>query len=183
MDSSPALAPTAFLHGCDLPAAWAGEPQWRILQTDFGEGQDFLAAWAAWRADPARPTLLHFVALQDAPLPAAEERLRAAAAQPALGALAQELQAQCWGLLPGVHRLAFEGGRVLLTLCVGEMPTLLRQQDWTVDAVYLGGPGHWGPHFVKALARCCRRGTHLAVADTTSAAHAALAQGGFEIES
>ncbi|WP_371809113.1 MnmC family methyltransferase, partial [Acidovorax sp. SRB_24] len=161
MDSSPALAPTAFLHGCDLPAAWAGEPQWRILQTDFGGGQDFLAAWAAWRADPARPTLLHFVALQDAPLPAAEERLRAAAAEPAL---AQELQAQCWGLLPGVHRLAFEGGRVLLTLCLGEASALLRQQDWTVDAVYLGGPGPWGPHFVKALARCCRRGTHLAAA-------------------
>ena len=50
-----------FLHGCGLPEAWAGQPQWRILETGFGFGLNFLVTWAAWRADPQRPTLLHFV--------------------------------------------------------------------------------------------------------------------------
>ena len=31
-----------FLHGCGLPAAWAGQAQWRILETGFGFGLNFL---------------------------------------------------------------------------------------------------------------------------------------------
>ena len=50
-----------FLAGCGLPAAWAGQPCWRILETGFGLGINFLAAWRAWKDDPHRPRLLHFV--------------------------------------------------------------------------------------------------------------------------
>src|SRR5256885_9070938 len=50
-----------FLGGCGLPAAWADAPQWRILETGFGFGLNFLVAWEAWKADPRRPRLLHFV--------------------------------------------------------------------------------------------------------------------------
>eukprot|EP01041_Mallomonas_annulata_P030768 gene30768-52971_t len=46
-----------FLQGCGLPAAWAGQPQWRVLETGFGFGLNFLVTWAAWRADPHRPHL------------------------------------------------------------------------------------------------------------------------------
>ena len=42
-----------FLRGCGLPQAWAGRPQWRILETGFGLGLNFLAAWRAWKDDPA----------------------------------------------------------------------------------------------------------------------------------
>ena len=43
------------------------------------------------------------------------------------------------GLLPGVHCLAFEDGRVLLTLYVGDAQEMLRQQAPTADLVYLDG--------------------------------------------
>ena len=108
-----AQAREVFLHGCGLPQAWAGAPQWRILETGFGLGLNFLVTWAAWRADPARPTLLHFVSLEAWPVSAAD-LLRAAERHPELLPLARELHAQYWGLLPGVHRLWFDGGRVLL---------------------------------------------------------------------
>src|SRR5256885_8809850 len=36
-----------FLGGCGLPAAWADAPQWRILETGFGFGLNFLVAWEA----------------------------------------------------------------------------------------------------------------------------------------
>ncbi|HRL99667.1 MAG TPA: MnmC family methyltransferase, partial [Acidovorax sp.] len=149
---------TQFLHGCGLPAAWAGLPQWRILETGFGFGLNFLATWAAWRADPARPALLHFVATEARPVDAAD-LLRAAATHPDLAPLAQELLRQWWGLLPGVHRLRFDGGRVLLTLMVGDTQSLLRQQSLEVDCIYLHGirpqhnPGLWALHTLKALAR------------------------------
>ena len=175
-----------FLHGCGLPAAWAGQPQWRILETGFGFGLNFLVTWAAWRADPARPTLLHFVSTEAWSVSAAD-LLRATTAHPELAPLAQELHRQWWGLLPGVHRLRFDEGRVLLTLYVGDTQTLLRHQNLTVDSVYLDGfspqrnPEIWDLHTLKAVARCCRRGTRLATWTIARAVRDALAQCGFAV--
>lgn len=57
-----------FLGGCGLPAAWADTPQWRILETGFGFGLNFLVTWAAWKADPQRTRLLHFVSVEAFPV-------------------------------------------------------------------------------------------------------------------
>lgn len=62
-----------FLAGCGLPAAWAHQAQWRILETGFGLGLNFLVTWAAWRADPARPQRLHFVSCEAWPVAAGDE--------------------------------------------------------------------------------------------------------------
>ncbi len=181
-----AQAREVFLHGCGLPAAWENQPQWRILETGFGLGLNFLATWAAWRADPQHCQMLHFVSLEAWPV-APGDLLRAAQQYPALLPLAQELHDQFWGLLPGVHRLSFDGGRVLLTLGIGDAQTLLRQQDWTVDSVYLDGfspernPDLSSPYTLKAVARCCRRGTRLASWTVAGAVRDALAQCGFVV--
>lgn len=182
-----AQARDVFLHGCGLPQAWAGAPQWRILETGFGFGLNFLTTWAAWRADPARPTLLHFISLEAWPVSAAD-LLRAAERHPELLPLAQELHTQYWGLLPGVHRLWFDGGRVLLTLCIGDAQALLRQQPWDVDAVYLDGfspqcnPDIWSLDTLKAIARCCHRGTRLATWTVARTVRDTLVQCGFAVE-
>ncbi|RYF67667.1 MAG: FAD-dependent cmnm(5)s(2)U34 oxidoreductase, partial [Comamonadaceae bacterium] len=176
-----------FLHGCGLPAAWKGQPQWRILETGFGFGLNFLVTWAAWAADPERPRLLHFVSCEAWPVSAAD-LLRAAGAHPDLLPLAQQLHDQFWGLLPGVHRLSFEGGAVLLTLYVGDAQAMLRQQAPQADSVYLDGfspqrnPGMWDAHTLKAVARCCRRGTRLATWTISRPVRDALAQCGFIVQ-
>jgi len=163
-----------FLQGCGLPAAWAGERQWRILEAGFGLGLNFLAAWQAWRSDPLRPQLLHFASIEAWPV-GAEDLLRAASAEPALYALAERLAAQWQGLVPGVHRFAFEEGRVLLTLCVGDIAPMLREQAFRADAVFLDGfnpavnAEMWSLGTLKAVTRLCRRGA--ALATWTVAAH------------
>ncbi|MES2383117.1 MAG: FAD-dependent 5-carboxymethylaminomethyl-2-thiouridine(34) oxidoreductase MnmC [Pseudomonadota bacterium] len=175
-----------FLRGCGMPEAWAHQPQWRILETGFGLGLNFLVTWQAWQADPARPRLLHFVSTEAFPASAAD-MLRAAAAHPELMPLAQQLQAQCWGLLPGLHRLVFEEGRVLLTLCIGDTKAVLREQQFEADAVYLDGfspaknPDIWDLHTLKAVARCCRRGTRIASWTIARAVLDGLAQCGFVV--
>ena len=103
-----------FLGGCGLPAAWAGAQQWRVLETGFGFGLNFLATWAAWKADPQRPRILHFVSVEACPV-SREDLLKALPADEALRALGEQLADQWWGLLPGVHRLSLENGQVLLT--------------------------------------------------------------------
>lgn len=148
------LQPQDLLSGCGLPAAWAGRPQWRVLALGQGAAQAFPSLWAAWRDDADRPRILHVVACSDQP-PRAD-------GLPPDCRLARQLAEQLWGLLPGVHRLSFEGGRVLLTLQVGDVQALLRQQQPTADTVWLADNADCNPHTLKAVARCCRRGTRLA---------------------
>src|SRR5688500_6985621 len=95
--------------------AWQGRPQWRVLDTGFGAGLNFLSTWRAWRADPKRPGLLHVAAIATRP-PPVDDVLRAAQADAGLQPLAQALASQWRGLVPGFHRLTFEQGRVSLTL-------------------------------------------------------------------
>lgn len=172
----PSSTAAAHLPGCALPSAWAGQAQWRILETQASLGQSFLATWAAWRADAARPRLLHFIACLQQP-PTSTEVLQTAAAP--LQPLAQQLAAQCWGLLPGVQRLSFDGGQVLLTLYIGDAHSLLRQQQPVLDRVLLGAHAIEQAQgevlgLLKAIARCCRRGASLSAPTSAAADHAAL---------
>ncbi|WP_411883928.1 FAD-dependent 5-carboxymethylaminomethyl-2-thiouridine(34) oxidoreductase MnmC [Polaromonas sp. YR568] len=176
-----------FLKGCGLPEAWAGQPQWTVLETGFGLGLNFLVTWAAWKADPDRPQLLHFVSTEAFPAGAADV-LRSARTHPELIPFAEQLHAQLWGLLPGFHRLVFEGGRVLLTLCIGDTKAVLREQSFDADSVYLDGfspqrnPDIWDLHTFKAVARCCRRGTRIATWTIARSVRDALAECGFVVK-
>ncbi len=104
--------------------AWHGCDSWCHTQASFDE-LAFLRLWHNWAADPARPKHLHVVAHTEQALRA--DALRAAAADNlALQPLAWQLAEQCWGLLPGIHRLWFAlntgpdtQARLMLTLCVG----------------------------------------------------------------
>lgn len=99
---------------------WHGYSSQCHTQASFDE-LAFLALWHNWAADAARTTHLHVVAHIAQPVQA-EALLAAAAEHAELLPLAQQLAAQCWGLLPGIHRLRFalnSNARLLLTLCVG----------------------------------------------------------------
>lgn len=135
-----------------------GLPVWRVLDTHLDTAR-LLALCEAWREMPARPRVLHLVAFTDTPPTAAGLR---ASATPAQAALVAELAASWAGLLPGMHRLLLEGGQFQLTLCVGELQALLREQRFEADAVWLDTAQAWDRHSLKALARCSRRGSVLA---------------------
>ena len=181
-----AQARHVFLAGCGLPAAWGGQAQWTVLEAGFGLGLNFLATWQAWRDDPQRPGLLHFVSIEAHPV-ARADLLRAAAACPELAALAPALAAQWHGLLPGFHRLAFDGGRVLLTLCVGDVRAMLRAQRFEADSIFLDGfspacnPAMWADDTLKGVSRFARRGTGLATWSVARPVRDALAHCGFDV--
>lgn len=167
-----------------LATAWAGQPQWRLLELGSGALTRFLQHWAAWQRDPARPRLLHYVWVgPQAPL--ADALPADGALGPLLDPLTATLAPQLYGLLPGVHRISLEGGRVLLTLWLGEHQAMLRQQSAVADHIWLDDLWHSAPppngpvHLVKALARHCRRGTQLDMAQATPELQPALLQCGF----
>jgi len=113
---------------------WQGCFSWCHTQASFDE-LAFLRLWQAWAADAHRPSHLHVVAHTERPL-RTPALFSATASHPELLPLAQRLAEQCWGLLPGIHRLRFALSgdvphnthpaihppahqRLSLTLCVG----------------------------------------------------------------
>lgn len=173
------LPPQAWLVGCGLPEAWRGQASWRVLETRFGLAERFLACWRAWQADPDRPRMLHYVALSPVTFDA-KALLGNDTCTPERAALAQ----QCHGLLPGFHRLSFEQGRVLLTLCLGALTPQLRELQFVADTLILDATGPsdapWDRWSAKALARHARRGTRVALSGAGSGLHAALSSCGLE---
>ncbi|MET0541055.1 MAG: FAD-dependent 5-carboxymethylaminomethyl-2-thiouridine(34) oxidoreductase MnmC [Variovorax sp.] len=176
-----------FLGGCGLPQAWADRAQWRLLETGFGFGLNFLTTWQTWRADPARPKMLHFVSIEAHPV-SRDDLLRAAAAHAELAELAEALAVQWIGLLPGFHRMSFDEGRVLLTLCVGDVQPMLRAQRFEADSIFLDGfspdrnPARWSPETLKAVSRLARRGSCIATWTIARAVRDGLAQQGFKVK-
>lgn len=176
-----------FLRGCGLPEGWAARPQWRILETGFGFGLNFLTTWHAWRSDAQRPRMLHVVSIEAHPV-SRDDLLRAAMAYPELAGLATRLAAQWHGLLPGFHRLAFDDGHVLLTLCIGDVQPMLRAQRFEADSIFLDGfspernPAMWSPDTLKAVSRFARRGTRIATWTIARSVRDALAQNGFAVQ-
>jgi len=151
-----------------LPA-WQNLPRWQVLDTSFGDGLEFFETWKRWTTDKQRPQLLNYVALGHT-LATPTELTSRFANKAELLPMAQELAAQWFGLLPGFHRFMLAQGRVILTLCLGETMHLLRQQEFQADAVIvcarpnawlLHGSSPWTSWTLKALVRCCRRGTRL----------------------
>ena len=149
------------------------------LEVGVDNSQNFLRAWLAWRADLGHPQILHFVAV-------CGDGFKNTAKSTALKPLAQQLDAQLWGLLPGFHRLVFEDGQVLLTLCLGNVQTLLKQHNFQADTVFidnLASPWVDSLYTIKAIAKLCRRGTTFAAACSSEGLQSALRQCGFEASS
>ncbi len=158
-----------------------------MLDTGFGDGCFFFATWQAWNTDPQHPRLLHYVAI--APVaPDRDALLRGMAAFPSLAADAVDLDRQWFGFLPGFHRIVLQRGQVLLTLCIGPLQAMLRQQQFVADAIYLAaarqGPlaEAWNRWNIKALTRLCRRGTTINIAAASAPMNEDMEQAGFVFE-
>ncbi|MEY2621003.1 MAG: hypothetical protein RIT26_823, partial [Pseudomonadota bacterium] len=166
LDQGLAQARHVFLGGCELTgerAVWRHQALWCVLENGFGLGLNFLATWQAWRADPHRPARLHYVATESHPVRAAD-LCRSTLPWPELQALAQDLARNWWGLLPGVHRMAFDQGAVVLDLVVGDSACALTQLDFQAHSIYLDGfsprvnPGMWQAPVLSECTRLSRAG-------------------------
>lgn len=178
-----------FLAGNGLPGRWAGRERFVIVETGFGLGLNFLTTWQAWRDDPARCGRLHFVSVEKHPFSAADlDALYRRLLPEDLAPLGEQLTAH-WPLLtPGAHRLAFDGGRVVLTLLFGDAETLLRQTVARADAFYLDGfapaanPDMWSPGIAQALMKLAAPAATLATWSVAAGVRDTLQQAGFATE-
>ncbi|MHB1401932.1 MAG: bifunctional tRNA (5-methylaminomethyl-2-thiouridine)(34)-methyltransferase MnmD/FAD-dependent 5-carboxymethylaminomethyl-2-thiouridine(34) oxidoreductase MnmC [Thiobacillus sp.] len=186
-DGGAGQARHVFLHGCDLPHRWAGRGSFVVLETGFGTGLNFLTTWAAWRDDPQRPARLHFLSVEKHPF-CADDLARLHALWPEFSALSDEILANWPTLTPGFHRIALDGGRVQLTLMLGDAHDCLPQVQAGVDAFYLDGfapdcnADLWQPRLFDALAKLARPGAVAASYTVAAVVRQGLTQAGFACE-
>jgi tRNA 5-methylaminomethyl-2-thiouridine biosynthesis bifunctional protein len=181
-----AQADHVFLRGNRLPERWGGRERFVILETGFGLGINFLTTWQTWRRDPRRCRRLHFVSVEKHPF--SLQDLRTLHEQyPQVKEEAAELHALWPVLVPGGHRLVFEGGAVTLTLFFADIK-VLRDLRLAADAIYLDGfspaknPEMWSPQTLRAVSRVAARGATAATWSVASSVRAALEETGFEVE-
>jgi len=186
-EGGPGQSGHVFLAGNGLPARWQGRRSFTILETGFGIGLNFLTTWQAWREDPLRCERLHFVSIEKHPFTRHDlEQLHSR--YPALAAQAAELHAAWPMLVPALHRLEFDSGRVVLTLALADAEKALRELRLSANAIYLDGfspeknPEMWTPAAMRAVARLCAADATAATWSAARSVREALSEAGFEVE-
>ncbi len=177
-----------FLQGNGLPERWRGRRQFTICETGFGLGASFLASWQAWREDPQRSDYLHFVSVEAHPFRPADLAVLYARLPDELQTQAQELLAAWPMLVPGIHKLELDEGRVTLTLAFGQAESMMRELQCHADAFYLdgfaprGNPSMWSRSVLGQLVRLAAPGATAASWCCAGQVRRDLAAVGFEVE-
>lgn len=158
-----------------------------IGETGFGTGMNFFCAWQLF-AELAHPEArLHFVSVEKYPL-SRDDLQRAMQLWPELAAFTRPLLDQYLAIHPGFQQLSLDGGRVTLTLMIGDALEQLPQLDARIDAWFLDGfapaknPDMWTPELFAQLARLSHPGTTLGTFTTTGWVRRSLIEAGFTMK-
>ncbi|MBM7059673.1 bifunctional tRNA (5-methylaminomethyl-2-thiouridine)(34)-methyltransferase MnmD/FAD-dependent 5-carboxymethylaminomethyl-2-thiouridine(34) oxidoreductase MnmC [Pseudomonas sp. UL073] len=179
-----------FLANNDLPARFAALPadgRLVIGETGFGTGLNFLCAWQLFDQVAPPGAQLHFVSVEKYPLTHADLQ-RALALWPEFAAYSEPLLAQYRAIHPGFQRLILAGGRVVLTLLIGEALECLPQLDAQVDAWFLDGfapaknPQMWNDALYAEVARLSAPGATLGTFTSAGFVRRGLIAAGFKIK-
>ena len=179
-----------FLGGNDLRTRWsrlARRARFTIAETGFGTGLNLIAAWRLWDEVAPPDARLSFLSVERYPL-GSEDLGRALRAWPELARYCDALVARCGDLAPGWHRLAFAGGRVIVTLVVGDVREALPRVDAEVDAWFLDGfapaknPEMWDTAVLAEVARLSAPGATCATYTVAGQVRRGLEAAGFAVE-
>ncbi|MFP5383523.1 MAG: FAD-dependent 5-carboxymethylaminomethyl-2-thiouridine(34) oxidoreductase MnmC [Gammaproteobacteria bacterium] len=158
-----------------------------IGETGFGTGLNFLVAAQAFLALAPDDATLHFVTTEKFPL-ASNDLERAHACWPELATLAAELRAALPPSVTGFHHRLLYGGRVRLTLLLGDATALLPRLQAHVDAWFLDGfaPAKngdlWQDGLFAEIARLSAPDATFATFTAAGDVRRGLAAVGFEVE-
>ncbi|MCQ3025784.1 bifunctional tRNA (5-methylaminomethyl-2-thiouridine)(34)-methyltransferase MnmD/FAD-dependent 5-carboxymethylaminomethyl-2-thiouridine(34) oxidoreductase MnmC [Pseudomonas tremae] len=158
-----------------------------IGETGFGTGLNFLCTWQLFNECAPADARLHFVSVEKYPLSRADLQ-RALALWPELSSVAQPLLEQYVAIHEGFQRLVFDGGRVTLTLLIGDALQMLPQLDGQIDAWFLDGfapaknPEMWTPELFAELARLSAPANTIGTFTSTGWVRRSLNAAGFKMK-
>jgi tRNA 5-methylaminomethyl-2-thiouridine biosynthesis bifunctional protein len=183
-----ALAETrhVFLSGCGLPEAWRAAESFVIAETGFGTGLNFMATYDAWQRTRPLKSRLHYISVEGYPL-SHDELKECVGRWPELRHAAQDLLRVYLHPQPGFQRFVLDGGRITLTLLLGEARDMLAALEAQVDAWFLDGfapdknPQMWSAEVLAEVARLSRPGARLATYTAAGEVRRNLSAAGFDV--
>src|SRR5690606_21990071 len=179
-----------FLRQNNLAERFAaqGAGHFTVAETGFGTGLNFLLTWALWAQQVQRSdAVLHFISVERWPL-APEDLSRSLETWPQLAPYAKELLAAYPPAVEGFHRLLLAGGRVRLTLMLGDAQQQFSRSRFTADALFLDGfspaknPDLWTPTLFRLIAERSGPGTTFSTFSSAGAIRRGLQEQGFLVE-
>lgn len=166
------------------------EQTFRIAETGFGSGLNFLAVSSLWLAKSPDNCQLHFISFEKFPMLLADLQ-KAHRAYPQLLELAEVLQNQYPLLMPGWHDVWLFKGRVRLTLWFGDVLKGLTECDASlgsrVDAWLLDGftpsknPEMWRLGLYKEMSRLSHAQTTFSTFTSAGDVRRGLQAAGFAV--
>lgn len=170
--------------------AWQAKNAWTVLDASGGYFcQNFLQIWQCWKSDLQRPRLLHYAGLARSAADV-QAQLAKLPTEISQSPLCLQFRETAWGLLEGIQRLSFESGNLNLTFFIGERPEFLDSIQCRADAVLLLSDASsetlmhqpldvWQ---LKALAKCCSRGSRLFANEQSGLEQVDFEKNGFRLE-
>ncbi|WP_420548241.1 bifunctional tRNA (5-methylaminomethyl-2-thiouridine)(34)-methyltransferase MnmD/FAD-dependent 5-carboxymethylaminomethyl-2-thiouridine(34) oxidoreductase MnmC [Curvivirga sp.] len=163
-----------FIEGIGGNDIWETSPCLVVGETGFGTGLNFLNLWKEWDTGSQPNQRLHFLSVEAYPL-AVEDIQKALSAWPELSKYTEKLCLSYPEIHPGIHRISFDEGRVILTLLFGTAEEMFPQIQGSVDAWFLDGfapsqnESMWTEDLYKEIARLSKPNAKLAT--FTAAGH------------
>lgn len=158
-----------------------------VGETGFGTGLNFCAAWCAFEEHARPDACLRYASIEKYPL--SREQLAQSLGQwPALQHYSEQLLQQYPPRRAGMHRLEFDGGRIQLFVCFGDVASWLPLWQWTCDCWFLDGfapqrnQAMWSPQVLQEIARCSHTGTTLSTFTAAGFVRRGLQDAGFQVE-
>ncbi|MCP3689067.1 MAG: bifunctional tRNA (5-methylaminomethyl-2-thiouridine)(34)-methyltransferase MnmD/FAD-dependent 5-carboxymethylaminomethyl-2-thiouridine(34) oxidoreductase MnmC [Gammaproteobacteria bacterium] len=176
-----------FLQGNRLAERWRTSKRFTIAETGFGIGLNFLVTAGAWLEQTPEDAVLSYLSVESRPLKLADLK-RAHDRWPGLKAVADELQQHYPPLCHGHHQRSLFGGRIELTLMLGEAADMYTDIDHRVDAWYLDGfapaknPSMWDKELFRQVGRLSCQGTSFATFTAAGVVRRGLEAVGFETQ-
>lgn len=179
-----------FLAGNALAERFGALPPrglFTVGETGFGTGLNFLCTWQLFAQTAPADARLAYVSTELYPLSPADLR-RALALWPALDREAGALLSQYDWMAPGWHRFVFDGGRITLTLLIGDARRTLAALDAVADAWFLDGfaparnPELWEATLFQEISRHSTHGTTFATYSSAGDVRRGLEAAGFAVE-
>lgn len=175
-----------FLDGNNLPVRWQGQERFTIAETGFGTGLNFLLAWKLFDETATKGAFLDFISIEKFPLKPEKIKEALSGFLPLLNPYLDKMLEQYPILVPGFHRMVFDG-RVALTLIFDDVNEALPEIEGEVDAWFLDGfspaknPDMWSETLFTQMGRLSCEGTTFATFTAAGFVKRGLIAAGFEV--
>ncbi|SCX84388.1 tRNA 5-methylaminomethyl-2-thiouridine biosynthesis bifunctional protein [Nitrosospira sp. Nl5] len=188
-DSGLAEKRHVFLQGNQLAerfAALSSADKFAIGETGFGSGLNFLCAWQLFDAAAPPGSSLDFFSVEKYPLDE-QDLTEVLALWPVLQRYTDDFIARWHRRVPGWNRWSFAGGRIRLTLVIGDVAEALPEVRAGINAWFLDGfspacnPEMWTQAVFENVVRASRPGATFATYTCAGWVRRGLEQAGFQV--